>query len=149
MSEKGLDSESYRIGRFAGSATAWSEAARSGAKKMSLSSPFSPEDHDLFLPYVETATEENEVRFHLEKSLMTTDLFADIEMGGHWVFIIYMEERVLEDYLALKAEKELLEEEGKYVGEARKQIARDMGRLLDYSYGYIEVRMKRVASHVK
>ena len=50
MSAKGLDPESYRIGRFAGSANAWSEAARSGAKKMSLGSPFPPEDHDILRP---------------------------------------------------------------------------------------------------
>lgn len=149
MSAVGLDPESYRIGRFAGSANAWSEAARSGAKEMSLSSPFPPGDHDLLLPYVERATEENQVRFHLDKTLMTTDLFADVDLGGHWVFIIYKEEKVLEDYLALKAEKERLEEEGGYVEEARRRIARGMGRLLGYSDGYIEERMKRVASQVK
>ncbi len=149
MSTKGLDPESYRIGRFAGSATAWSEAARSGAKEMSLSSPFPPGDHDLLRPYVERATESNEVRFHLEKTLMTTDLFADIDMGGSWVFIIYKEERILEGYLALKAEKESLEEEGEYVGETRKRIARSLGRLLGYRDEYIDERMKRVASHVK
>ncbi len=149
MSGKGVDSESYRIGRFAGSATAWSEAARSGAKEMSLSSPFPPEDHDLLRPYVERATEGNDVRFHLEKTLMTTDLFADVDMESNWVFIIYKEERVLEGYLALKAEKERLEEDGEYMGEVRKRIAWDLGRLMGYSDEYIDERMKRVATHVK
>jgi hypothetical protein len=149
MSAEGLDPESYRIGRFAGSVFAWSEAARGGAKEMSLSSPFQPEDHDLLLPYVERATEENEVRFHLEKTLMTTDLFADFDMHGKWVFIIYKEKNVLEDYMALKAEKEHLEQEGHYVGEARLRIARGMGGLLGYNDAYIEERLKRVASHVK
>ncbi len=149
MSGKGVDSESYRIGRFAGSATAWSEAARSGAKETSLSSPFPPGDHDLLNPYVERATEANDVRFHLEKTLMTTDLFADVDMESNWVFIIYKEERVLEGYLTLKAEKERLEEDGEYVGEVRKRIAWDMGRLMGYSDEYIDERMKRVATHVK
>ena len=149
MSAEGLDPESYRIGRFAGSVYAWSEAARSGAKEMSLGSPFPPGDHDLLRPYVERATEANDVRFHLEKSLMTTDLFADVDMGGNWVFIIYKEERVLEGYLALKAEKERLEEEGEYVGEARKRIARSLGRFMGYRDEYIDERMRRVASHVK
>ena len=149
MSAEGLDPESYRIGRFAGSVYAWSEAARSGAKEMSLGSPFPPEDHDRLLPYVEEATGANDVHFYLEKSLMTTDLFADVDMGGNWVFIIYKEERILENYLSLKAEKERLEEEGEYVGEARKRIAWDMGRLMGYSDEYIDERMKRVATHVK
>jgi hypothetical protein len=148
MSTKGLDPKSYRIGRFAGSVNAWSEAARSGAKKMSLSSPFSPKDYDLLLPYVEKAAEENQVRFLLEKNLMTTDLFADVEMGDNWVFIVFKEENVVEDYLALKTEKEHFEKEGKYKGETRKRIAKGMGRLLGYSDNYIEERMKRVASHL-
>ena len=58
MSSEKLDPKSYIIGKFAGSATAWSEAARSGAKQMSLSSPFSPEDHNLLSPYIEKATGE-------------------------------------------------------------------------------------------
>jgi len=149
MSTEGLDQASYRLGRFTGSVFAWSEAARAGAKKLSLSSPFPAEDYDLLLPYVKEATERNEVSFHLEKTLMTTDLFAEIDMGGNWVFLIYKEAKVLEDYLALKAEKERLEGEEKYVGEARKRIARGMGRLLEYNEDYIEERMKRVEAHIK
>jgi hypothetical protein len=149
MSAEGLDPESYRIGRFVGSVFAWCEAARGGAKEMSLSSPFQPEDHDILLPYVEKATEENEVRFHLEKTLMTTDLFADFDMQGKWVFIIYKEKKVLEDYLALKVEKERLEKEGGYIDDARLRIAWGMGRLLDYNDTYIDERLKRVASYVK
>jgi hypothetical protein len=80
---------------------------------------------------------------------MTTDLFADFDMQGKWVFIIYKEKKVLEDYLALKAEKERLEKEGGYVGEARLRIARGIGGLLGYNDTYIEERLKRVASHVK
>jgi len=148
MSTEGLDPKSYRIGRFAGSVTAWSEAARSGAKKMSLSSPFSPVDYNLLLPYVKKATEDNQVRFLLEKNFMTTDLFADVEMGDNWVFIVFKEENVVEDYFALKTEKEHLEKEGKYVGETRKRIAKEMGRLLGYSDQYIDERMNRVASHL-
>jgi hypothetical protein len=145
LSEKKVDHESFRIGRFAGSATAWSEAARSEAKDMSLSSPFDPEDYDSLLPYVEKATEKNQVGFHLEKTLMTTDLFAEIDMGDKWVFIIYKKERVLADYKALKVKKKHLEKEGKYMGENRKNIARSMGKLLGYSNGYIEERIKRIA----
>jgi hypothetical protein len=94
---------------------------------MSLSSPFSPDDHNLLSPFVEKATEENHVKFYLEKSLMTTDLFGDIDMEDKLVFIIYKEERVLEDYLYLKAEKECLEVEGEYVGGIRHRIASGLG----------------------
>jgi hypothetical protein len=146
LNAEGLDPRSYYVGRFAGSATAWCEAARSGAKEMSLSSPFPPEDHDLLLPHIERAARENDVHFYLEKTLMTTDLFADVDMTGKWVFVIYKKDRVIEDYLALKAEKERLEESGEYAGEARRDIAVKMGRLLGYDEDYIIQRMESVAS---
>ena len=146
LSAEGLDPRSYYIGRFAGSATAWCEAARSGAKEMSLSSPFPPEDHDLLLPHIERAARENEVQFYLEKTLMTTDLFADVDMMGKWAFVIYKKDRVIKDYLALKVEKERLEESGDYAGEVRRDIAVKMGRLLGYEEDYIIQRMESLAS---
>lgn len=149
MSAEGLDPRGYYVGRFAGSATAWCEAARSGAKEMSLSSPFPPEDYDLLLPHIEKAARENEVQFYLEKTLMTTDLFADIDMVGRWVFVIFKKDQVLEGYLSLKSEKERLEEEGEYEGKARKEIAKGLGRLLGYDEGYIARRLERVASEMK
>jgi len=149
LSTEGLDPRSYYIGRFAGSATAWCEAARSGAKEMSLSSPFKPEDHDILHPHVEKAARENEVQFYLEKALITTDLFADIDTAGRWVFVIYKKDQVLEDYLSLKSEKERLEEKGEYEGKARKEIAKGLGRLLGYDEGYIARRLERVASETK
>ena len=149
LSVEGLDPRSYYVGRFAGSATAWCEAARSGAKEMSLSSPFPPEEYDVLLPHIERAARENEVQFYLEKTLMTTDLFAEVDMTGRWVFVIYKKDRFIEDYLALKAEKERLEESGAYAGKACRDIAVKMGRLLGYDEGYIAHRMDRPASKGK
>jgi hypothetical protein len=77
---------------------------------------------------------------------MTTDLFADVDMTGRWVFVIYKKDRVIEGYLALKAEKERLEESREYTGEARRDIAVKMGRLLGYDEDYIIQRMESVAS---
>ena len=113
---------------------------------MSLSSPFPPEDHDLLLPHIERAARENEVQFYLEKTLMTTDLFADVDMMGKWAFVIYKKDRVIKDYLALKVEKERLEESGDYAGEVRRDIAVKMGRLLGYEEDYIIQRMESLAS---
>ncbi len=116
---------------------------------MSLSSPFKPEDYELLHPHIEKAARENEVQFYLEKTLMTTDLFADIDVSGMWVFVIYKKDRVLEDYLSLKSEKERLEEKGEYEGKTRKEIAKDMGRLLGYDEEYIARRLESVASEIK
>lgn len=142
MSEEVMDPRSFYIGRFIGAVAAWCEAARAEAKDMSLSSPFQPTDHDSLITYVDKVTKENGVKFYLEKSLMTTDLFADVDMTGKWVFMIYKKDQVMEEYLALKAEKERLEGEGKYHGQRRINIAMKMGRLLGYSDSYIRQRVE-------
>jgi hypothetical protein len=74
--------------------------------------------------------------------------FEFVGRAHKWVFIIYKKDRVLTDYLALKTKKKCLEEEGKYVGENRKKIARTMGKLLCYSDDYIEERIMMVAREV-
>lgn len=139
-----IDDRSFALGKQVGEIKAWCEAARSGAKEMSLSAPFRPEDYENILPHMEEQAGRNEVNFHLEKSLMGTDLFGEMDLSGIWVFIIYAKDEVLERYLALKAEKERLESEGEYVGGARREIAVGMGMLLGYSDAHINRRLKMV-----
>lgn len=141
----GLDLKSFHLGKFVGGVTAWCEAARSEAKDMSFSSPFHPKDHDQLLTHMDEVARQNEVKFYMEKNLLTTDLFADIDMEDRWVFIIYKKEQVLEDYLALKAEKERLEKGRKYAGDVRREIAQQLGRLLGYSDDYIAQSLEKVA----
>ena len=45
---------------------------------------------------------------------------------------------MMRQYLAIKADKAALKAEGKYEGEARKEIARRFGRLLSYPDAVIE-----------
>ena len=139
-----LDERSFALGKQVGEIKAWCEAARSGAKDMSLSAPFRPEDYEGIIPHMEEQAGRNEVKFHLERSLICTDLFGEMDLSGIWVFIIYAVEEVLESYLALKAEKERLESEGEYVKDARRGIAEGMGRLLGYSEAHINRRLKTV-----
>jgi hypothetical protein len=139
-----IDEWSFTLGKQVGEIKAWCEAARSGSKDMSLSAPFSPEDYEAILPHMEEQAGRNEVKFHLERSLMGTDLFGEMDLSGIWVFIIYAKDEVLERYLALKAEKERLESEGEYGGDARREIAVGMGRLLGYGDAHINRRLKMV-----
>jgi hypothetical protein len=111
---------------------------------MSLSAPFRPEDYEAILPHMEEQARLNQVKFHLERSLMGTDLFGEMDLSGIWVFIIYADDEVLERYLALKVEMEGLESEGEYVGDARRGIAEGMGKLLGYSETHISRRLKMV-----
>ncbi len=139
-----IDERSFTLGKQVGEIKAWCEAARSGAKDMSLSAPFRPEEYEGILPHMEEQAGRNEVKFHLERSLMGTDLFGEMDLSGMWVFIIYAEDEVLERYLALKVKKERLESEGEYDGEARRDIAIGMGRLLGYNEAHINRRLKMV-----
>ena len=134
-------SKEYYLGKQVGEIKAWCEAAGSEAKDMSLSNPFNPEDYDFLLPEAEKLAKRNGVQLHLEKSLLQSDLFKGLDMKGQWVFIIYKKPQILEGYLALKAEKTNLVENGTYVGAARTEIARKMGQLLGYSKATIERRL--------
>ena len=66
-----------------------------------------------------------------ETDLIVTDLFpADVAKGKH-VLLIY-KGTTLDEYLALKKRKSELVDSGSYAGEARKDIARQFGKLLSY-----------------
>jgi len=135
-----MDEHSFRLGVHVGEIKAWCEAAKNDAKEMSLSAPFKEEEYELILPYMREYAERNNVNYYLEKELLMTDLFPDIDLEGIWVFIIYRKQEVLLAYLSLKKEKQQLIEEGLYSGENRREIARKMGRLLGYSDSAIEER---------
>lgn len=143
LKAKILESRKYKLGIKVGAITAFCEAAGTEAKDMSLSSLFLPEDYDFLFSEAEKVAKRNRVHLYLEKDLLATDLFPDVDATGRWVFVIYKKKEILDKYLALKAEKERLVQAGKYIGDARKEIAREMGRLLGYSEGIIEEKIKR------
>ena len=64
----------------------------------------------------------------------------EITAGRH-VILIY-NDPVKDEYMALKETKQQLIDEGRYQGEERKEIAREMGRLLSYP----EERIERMLS---
>ena len=135
-----MDEQSFRLGVHVGEIKAWCEAAKNDAKEMSLSAPFKKGEYELILPYMREYAERNSVNYYLEKELLKTDLFQDIDLEGIWVFIIYRKQEVLLAYLSLKKEKQQLISEGQYNGEKRREIARKWGRLLGYSDSAIEER---------
>ena len=123
----------FKLGVHVGEIKAWCEAAKNDAKKMSLSSPFKPEELDEIKPYMVEYAEKNDVKYYLEKELIQTDLFGDMDLSGIWVFIIYKHLEILEEYIDLKQEKARLLKQEMYVGEKRREIALRFGRLLGYS----------------
>lgn len=133
-----MDSRSYHLGVIA----AFSEMVAVGVKKLALSSPLDPEEMALLLPDAARIAEKNGALLYLEKDFCVTDLFPeDISEGKH-VLLIYLDP-AKDEYFTLKGEKEKLVEEGHYLGEARKNIARKMGRLLSYPEERIEKMLEK------
>lgn len=132
-----IDQRSFRLGGL----SSFGEMVRVGVKTLALSAAVSPEEMDALIGEAERIAEREGIELYLEKDLIVTDLFpADVAVGKH-VLLIY-KGSTLDDYMALKARKAELVEAGKYEGEARKEIARDFGRLLSYPEDIIEGKIK-------
>ena len=103
----------------------------SGVKTLALSAAVTPEEMDVLVDDAEQITLEEGVLLYRETDLIVTDLFpADVAKGKH-VLLIY-KGTTLNEYLALKKRKSDLVESGSYAGEARRDIARQFGKLLSY-----------------
>jgi len=133
-----MDNRSYQLGVIA----AFSEVVAAGVKKLALSAPLTPEEMTQLLPDAERIAKENGASISLEKDFLVTDLFPEDITEGRYVLLIYLDP-IKDEYLVLKSEKEDLIATGQYQGEARKNLARKMGRLLSYSEERIENMLEK------
>jgi len=131
--EPEIDQRSYRLGSIG----TFAEMVGVGVKKMGLSFAMLPEDMDALIEEAQKIVLRNNAQGYRETDFLVTDLFPEEGTKGMHVLVIY-NGTTLDEYQALKAEKQKLIDEGKYVGEARKDIARAMGRLLSYPESKIE-----------
>lgn len=131
-----IDQRSYQLGVIG----AFAEVVGLGVKRLALSSPMSPAEMDALIDEAVEIIERNDAKAYRETDFLVTDLFpAELTEGKH-VILIY-NDPVLDEYLALKERKQELVDEGRYEGEARKEIAREMGRLLSYPEERIETML--------
>ena len=122
-----IDQRSFRLGGL----STFAEMVRVGVKTLALSAAMMPEEMDAFVDEAQRIAREEGVLLYRETDLIVTDLFpADVAEGKH-VLLIY-EGTTLDEYLALKERKSELVKSGSYEGEARKDIARQFGKLLSY-----------------
>jgi hypothetical protein len=128
-----MDQRSYNLGAIA----AFSEIVAVGVKKLALSAPLSPDEMAQLLPDAERIAKKNGASIFLEKDFLVTDLFSEDLTTGKHVLLIYLDP-IKDEYFALKSQKEDLIAKGEYLGEARTNIARQMGRLLSYPEEQIE-----------
>jgi hypothetical protein len=132
-----ISEECFRLG----AAAAFSEMVRFGVKKLALSTPLLPGEMRGHEEALRQTIDEQGVQAYLETDFLVTDLFAqDIAEGKH-LMVIYTG-NTLDEYLALKQAKDELVESGRYSGEARKNIAREFGRMLGYPDLFIEERLQ-------
>lgn len=131
-----IDQRSYQLGVIGG----FAEVVGVGVKRLALSSPMLPVVMDALVDDAVEIIERNHAKAYRDVDFLTTDLFpAEITEGKH-VILIY-NDPVLDEYLALKERKQQLIDEGRYEGEERKEIAREMGRLLSYPEDRIETML--------
>lgn len=132
-----IDQRSYRLGSIG----AFAEMVGAHVKELALSAPMTPQEMDALVEAARTIVAENGAELFLETEFLVTDLFSPELTDGKQVLVIYRGE-TLDRYQALKAEKLRLEEEGRYHGEPRLEIARRFGRLLSYSEEKIEALLE-------
>jgi len=122
-----LDPLSYAIGNF----STFAEIVNIGLKKMALSQALPPSEMDDLEREVGAIADERNVKIYREPEFLVTDLFPASATAGKDVLIIYRGD-TLNEYLALKDRAAKLVAAGGYQGDARREIAWAMGRLLSY-----------------
>ena len=132
-----VDDYSFQLGNFDGTIGAFCDVIMTGAKDLAFSDPFDPEDEAGLTPYVAKKCERYGVKYYIDKDLLLTKLFADVEMDGQWVYILYADDAVLQQYLDLKAEEKAMMEAGTYTEQAQIDLATRYGKLMGYSDAHI------------
>ena len=123
---KPIDTFSYELG----AADCFCEMVRAGVKRLALAHPCdSPQERDQYLPYFEELCRKYGVKLYVEDEAFLTDLFPLSMNQGKYNALCYQEDSALQEYLALKGEKEAALAQGTY-GQARRDIAWRFGKLL-------------------
>jgi len=142
--EPALDLRSWHLGAIA----CFAEMAAVGVKKLGLSAAMSPEEMDLLFEEAERTADRNGADIWRERDFLVTDLFSESLTEGKHVLLLYTGD-TLQEYLDLKAEKARLQQQNAYAGEARREIARRMGRLLSYPEETIERLLSESDSYLR
>ena len=140
IDENDIDRRSFTLGGIA----SWAEVVDIGIKKMALSAAASSEVMDGLVEAAEDIAKWAKVEIYREPEFLTTDLFPLAATKDKEVLIIY-KGNTLEEYKALKARKAGLVKSGNYSGDARREIAWTMGKLLSYPDAKIEQLMSKNA----
>lgn len=134
-----IDRISFELGMI----NCFVEMVACGVKRLALSPPISPQDHEQIKQASDDIVKGFGIRSYLEKSLLLTDLQSEEFTKGKWVILYYEDDDVLNAYLALKEKKQRLENSGQYDRDARREISREFMRLLSYPEDKIEEKLSQ------
>lgn len=127
---RSIDHFSYELG----AADCFCEMVRAGVKGLALAHPCpTREERDEYLPYFQELCRKYGVKLYVEDVPLLTDLFPLSMNQGKYNALFYQEDSAIQEYLALKAEKQAAVEAGAYTPEKRRDIAWRYGRLLSYT----------------
>lgn len=121
----------------AGINTAFAEVVGAGCKRLALSATYEPEFAKEMMAATEHAAEEYNVLLHVEDKLLVTKLFPADVAKDKVVIMIFQNQGVLDEYLALKEKKKESNSKGN-PDEIEFEIARKFGKLLSYDDASIE-----------
>ncbi len=133
-----VDGYSFDLGNFDGTIGAFGDVIMTGAKDLAFSDPFDPAMESVLTPYVAKKCLGYGVKYYIDRDLLLTKLFDDVDMEGAWVYILYKDDTVLDQYLALKAEEKQLIADGKYTEAKQTDLATRYGELMGYSAEHIK-----------
>ena len=127
---RSIDHFSYELG----AADCFCEMVRAGVKGLALAHPCpTREERDEYLPYFQELCQKYGVKLYVEDVPLLTDLFPLSMNQGKYNALFYQEDSAIQEYLALKAEKQAAVEAGAYTPEKRRDIAWRYGKLLSYT----------------
>ena len=138
-SKPDIDPTSFMLGMI----NCFIEMVACGVKRLALSPPLSPDDYELVSAASKEIADRSGVRWHLEKSLMVTDLQTPEFTRGKWSILYFKDEQTLQDYQSLKRRQSDLKAKGLYTADERQEISREFMRLLSYPEAVIEEKLAK------
>jgi catechol 2,3-dioxygenase-like lactoylglutathione lyase family enzyme len=141
-----LGCQSNEFQKELGIVSAFAEAVNAGAKPLALSSPMSTSQMDQFYDMAVVEAEKYGVQAVRESDFLTTDLFPDSVTTGQEVILLF-QGTTYAAYQAIKEHKAQLEMDGEYMGAAKRDIARRLGRLLGYQPSHINRLLSENSSY--
>jgi len=124
-----LDWVSYNLGVIQG----FAECVGAGVKKIALSASMTRKQYDSVIEDVKLIAKENYSKIYVDESFLETLLFPVEYTSGKIVIHIYKDQRINDEYLALKEKKRKHEATGTYTMDIQREVAWTFGKLLSYS----------------